>query len=412
MGWRALGLRAAALVALLLTALPVGAAEFTDSAGRRVVLPAQIGRIMAAGPASAVFVYVLTPEKLIGWPQALSRAQRLLILPRYQRLPITGELGGAFPTATAADVIRLHPDLILGYGQITPPTVALAERIQHDTGIPYILLDDSIQVMPALLRQLTPILGAGEHGYSVGTYAFRAINVLRGQLLITSADDRPRVYYGRGADGLEAALPGSAQASDIEQAGVVNVARALGRGALVRVTRQEVLAWDPEIVIAQDPHFYDALLHRREWRGLAAVRAKKVYLAPGDPFGWIDDPPGVNRAIGLSWLSTLFYPNLYQQDIRAVARDFYQLYYGIQLTDRQLEALVRRALPPGQNQQLANVPIFGAEPAPMPNLPPPGAGAPPTGAPPVGPPGRTGLGPRSVAPSLQVPSPPESPGSP
>jgi iron complex transport system substrate-binding protein len=387
---RRLGLVAALLAAALVAARPAAAAEFTDSAGRRVTLPAQIGRIMAAGPASAVFAYVLVPDKLIGWPQALSAAQRALIQPRYARLPVTGELGGAFPTATAADVVRLHPDLILGYGQITPPTVALAERIQHDSGVPYILLDDGIQVMPALLRQLTPILGAGEHGYSVGTYAYRAVNVLRGQLLITSADDRPRVYYGRGADGLEAALPGSPQASAIEQAGVINVARGLGRGALVRVTRQELLAWDPQIIIADDRNFYDALLHRPQWRGLAAVRAKKVYLAPGSPFGWIDDPPGPNRAIGLYWLSGLFYPDLYQQDIRAVAREFYQLYYGIQLTDRQLEALVRGALPPGQNPQLANVPIFGAEPVPLPN---PGAGPPPGTTP-----GRPGLGPRAPVP--------------
>jgi iron complex transport system substrate-binding protein len=411
MRWRALGLWAAYLTVTLLAAASVSAAEFTDSAGRRVELPPQIGRIMAAGPASAVFVYALVPDKLIGWPQALSPTQRALILPRYARLPVTGELGGAFPTATAADVVRLHPDLILGYGQITAPTVALADRIQHATGVPYILLDDGIQVMPALLRDLTPILGAGEHGYSVGTYAFQAVNVLRGQLLITSADNRPRVYYGRGADGLEAALPGSPQASDIEQAGVINVARAIGRGALVRITRAELLAWDPQIIIAEDPHFYDALLHRGEWRGLAAVRAKKVYLAPGVPFGWIDDPPGVNRAIGLYWLSGLFYPDLYQQDIRAVAREFYQLYWGVQLSDRQLDALVRPAVPPGQNQQLANVPIFGAEPAPMPNLPP-GAGEPPVGSAPSGPSGRPGLGPRSAAPMLQIPAPPAEPNSP
>jgi iron complex transport system substrate-binding protein len=401
---RCFGLVAAALAAALVAAVPAAAAEFIDSAGRRAILPAQIGRVMAAGPASAVFAYVLTPEKLIGWPEALSPAQRALIQPRYARLPVTGELGGAFPTATAATVTRLHPDLILGYGQITPPTVALADRIQRDTGVPYILLDDSIQVMPALLRQLTPILGAGEHGYAVGTYAFRAIGALRGQLLITPADDRPRVYYGRGADGLEAALPGSPQASAIEQAGVINVARGLGRGALVRITRHELLAWDPQIIIAEDRNFYDSLLHRSEWRGLAAVRAKKVYLAPGRPFGWIDDPPGPNRTLGLYWLSGLFYPNLEQQDIRALARDFYQLYYGIQLTDRQLEALLRGALPPGQNPRLANVPIFGSEPIPMPN---PGAGPPPGTAP-----GRPGLGPKAPAPLLQIPNPPASPDSP
>ncbi len=378
---RSLALRAGIMLALLLAAVSAFAAEFTDSAGRRVMIPDHVARIMPAGPASAVFVYVLIPSKLIGWPLALSRAQRALMPAKYARLPVVGQLGGRYPTATAADVMRLHPDLIVGYGVISPPTVALADRIQKQSGTPYILLDDSIQVMPQMLRQMSPILGAGENGLAVASYAFHAIGALRGQLLITSPTDRPLVYYGRGADGLETALPGSAEASMIEQAGVINVAGELGRGGLARVTRDQIFGWNPQIVIAEQRSFYNALLRSSLWRGLAAVRSKKVYLAPADPFGWIDNPPGVNRAIGMYWLSSLFYPDLYQQDLRTVAREFYQLYYGVQLTDRQLEALIRPAEgAAGQTQRLANVPILGAEPAPMPNLPSGnGLGTPPAG---------------------------------
>jgi iron complex transport system substrate-binding protein len=278
-------------------------------------------------------------------------------------------------------VTRLHPDLIIGYGVISPPTVALADRIQQQTRTPYILLDNGIQVMPQMLRQMSPILGAGDNGLAVGSYAFRAVGALRGQLLITSPTDRPLVYYGRGPDGLETALPGSAEASVIEQAGVINVAGGLGRGGLVRVTRDQIFGWNPQIIIAEQRSFYNALLRSWQWRGLAAVRSKKVYLAPADPFGWIDNPPGVNTVIGLYWLSSLFYPDLYQQDLRTVAREFYQLYYGVQLTDRQVEALIRPAEgAAGQNQRLANVPILGAEPAPMPNVSSgAGAEAPPAG---------------------------------
>ncbi len=113
----------AAVIALLFALLGAGSAgavQFVDSAGRRVELPAQIQRIMPAGPASAVFVYVLVPNKLIGWPEPLSPAQRALLPARYRRLPTIGQLGGPFPTATADDVERLHPDLIIGYGVINP----------------------------------------------------------------------------------------------------------------------------------------------------------------------------------------------------------------------------------------------------------------------------------------------------
>ncbi len=400
-----LSVASVAILLVLLFVLPAATAGlFIDSAGRRVVLPDHIERIMPAGPASAVFVYVVVPDKLIGWSEPLTRAQRALLPAKYARLPVTGELGGAYPTATAADVLRLQPDLIIGYGVISPPTVALADRIQQQTHIPYILLDDSIQLMPAIVRQLSPILGAGDHGLAVGTYAFRSINLLRGQLLIISADDRPRVYYGRGPDGLETALPGSASASAIEQMGVINVAGALGRDAIVPVTREQILAWNPQIIIAQQRSFYNALLHNRQWRGLTAVRSKKVYLEPADPFGWIDDPPGLNCVLGLYWLSTLFYPDVYQQDLRTVAREFYQLYYGVQLKDAQLNALLKPAEnPAAASKVMANVPIFGAEPPPMPTLPNTGAPSTGMGPPPAGVPGRSG--PRGGAAQPQIPTP-------
>ncbi len=59
--------RIAVLFACLLFAAPVRAAVYVDAAGRRVTVPDQIERIMPAGPASAVFVYALVPDKLIGW---------------------------------------------------------------------------------------------------------------------------------------------------------------------------------------------------------------------------------------------------------------------------------------------------------------------------------------------------------
>jgi iron complex transport system substrate-binding protein len=378
--------RIAALLFSLLFAASVHAAEFTDAAGRRVMLPDQIDRIMPAGPASAVFIYALAPTKLIGWTEPLSRAQRAFLPARFARLPVIGQLGGPYPTATADDVARLHPDLIIGYGVLSPPTVALANRIQQQTRVPYILVDDSIQEMPDMLRQIGVVVGAGDHGLAVTSYAYHAIEALRGQLLISSATGRPLVYYGRGFDGLETGLPGSPAVSDIDQAGVINVASGLGRGGLIRVTPEQIFSWNPQIIVAQERSFYNALLHDPQWRGLAAVRAKRVYLAPAYPFGWIDGPPGVNRAIGLYWLSNLFYPDLYQEDLRANAREFYQLYYGVQPNDRQLEALIRPAENPGEARRLADVPIYGAEPPPLPNIPP-GTGM---AAPPANVPGRGG----------------------
>jgi iron complex transport system substrate-binding protein len=364
------------------------------------MLPDRIVRVMTANPAADVLVFVLAPEKLLGWSTPLSRGQRAYIPAKFARLPIVGGAVRPNPAETVQVVARLRPDLIIEAGPVTPEAAARAEQIQQQTGVPYLLLDNGIQTTPHYLRIIGALLGAAERGDDLAKYADYAIDALRGRLLIAPADERPIVYYGRGPDGLETSLGGAQAMAAIDQAGVINVAARLGHGELTGVTRDQVIDWDPAIIIAQQRSFYDALLHSTAWRGLIAVASKHVYLTPADPFGWIDDPPGVNRVIGLYWLAAIFYPDQYQEDLRTNAREFYDKFYRIKLTDRQLEALVRPAEARAGETRRIGVPLLGAEPVPFPN-------AAPNAPPPSGrPPGRGGLAPGPPS-SLGIPTNPQ-----
>jgi iron complex transport system substrate-binding protein len=383
---------AAAFAALLLFvvaafAMPLGparSADFIDAAGRRVPLPDRIGRIMPATPAAEVLVLVLAPDKLAAVSAAARRGEprgRLPPLP-----PLTWR-----PMRTPASMVeaarRLRPDLIIDAAPITPQLAAFADQVQQQTGIPYMLIDDSFARTPALLRSIGTALGVADRAQDLALFAEHAIAALRGRLLIRSPDSRPHVYYARRPDGLETALPGSAAGEAIDQAGAINVAAVLGRGQRTVVTREQIWGWNPQIIIAEDPRFYAMVRKNPAWRRIAAVRDRHVYLAPSNPFGWIDDPPGVNRLIGLYWLSGLFYPDATQEDLRTVACEFYDKFYGIKLTNAQLEALVRPAgTPPIVAPQPIKDPLaaLGAPPPsalpPIPGLPSPAAGGRPFGA--------------------------------
>jgi iron complex transport system substrate-binding protein len=380
-----------ALILAILIAGSSRAAEFVDAAGRRVPLPDRVERVMPVGTAAAVLIFSLAPEKLVGWNQPLTAVQRAYLPAKFARLPAIGEFLGSNPAAVAAAVARWRPDLIVDSGVVTPQAAALADRIEAQTRTPYLVLDGSIQRTPEMLRSVGAILGVGDHRLDVASYAYHAIQGLRGKLLIQSADIRPLVYYGLGSDGLTTGLAGALVTAAIEQAGAINVAARLGRGELTRVTRAQILAWNPDIVIAQERSFYDALRRDPGWRGLAAVRAQRIFLTPVQPFGWLDNPAGVNRVVGLYWLSDLFYPEALQEDLRTTVRDFYQTFYGVALTDRRLDALLRPAVPAALlAQSTPTAPLFGAEPVPEPELSP--RGVPGTGSmPPLRPPGRGGL---------------------
>jgi iron complex transport system substrate-binding protein len=76
------------------------------------------------------------------------------------------------------------------------------------------------------------------------------------------------------------------------------------------------------------------------WAGIRAVRETRVYLAPTAPFGWIDRPPSLNRIIGLKWLAGLFYPDKFPADLRGTTRDFYRLFYHVEISEAELDALI------------------------------------------------------------------------
>jgi len=81
-----------------LFATPVGAAGFVDSAERYVVVPDRVGRVMGADQSAAVLVFVLAPEKLVGWSRPLTREQRAYIPARLARLRRPTGSPGCVPT--------------------------------------------------------------------------------------------------------------------------------------------------------------------------------------------------------------------------------------------------------------------------------------------------------------------------
>jgi iron complex transport system substrate-binding protein len=366
---------AALLAALLLLAGtgfmstgPARAADFTDSAGRRVVLPDRIGRIMPAEPNAEVLVFVVAPKTLVGAAHVVGRGSL-----RLGRTPVIDWASRATPAEMADAARQFLPELIVDAGPVTPERAAFADQVTQLTGIPYILVEDSFARMPKVLRTTATILGVDSRRiHDLFIFAEHAIADLRGRLLIRPANERPRVYFALGPDGLTTALPGSPAGEAIDEAGAVNVAGALGRGTEAAVSREQLLGWDPEIIIAEGRSAYDALHRNPAWRRLSAVRNKRIYLEPSYPFGWIEGPSGVNRLIGLYWLSTLFYPDATQEDLRASACEFYDKFYKIKLTNARLEAMVRAAgIPPPEVLHAVGEPLVGLGAAlPVP-LPPP-----------------------------------------
>lgn len=332
---------ALAAVLTLTTGLGAAARDVVDSAGRRVTVPDTITRVFAAGPPAAIAVYVVAPKALIGWPRAPREEDRPFLLPEARTLPETGRLTGRGDTVNTERLMAERPDVIVDFGSTDPTYRSLADRIQAQTGIPYLLIDGRFSATAASLRLLGGILGVPERGEMLAAESERILADVDRMLATVPEAERPRLYLARGNDGFETGSRGSINTEILERVGGVNVAVGLREaGGLVHVSPEQVLVWAPDTIVTLDRPVRDAVLTRPEWRAVPAVARRRVFLAPDRPFGSIDFPPSVNRLVGLPILTHVLYPGRSTTPLRAEVARFHRLFYGVEPDAAMLDALL------------------------------------------------------------------------
>jgi iron complex transport system substrate-binding protein len=315
-----------------------------DSAKRQVALPAKVEKVFVAGPPASVLAYVLAPDAMVGWIRQPSPAEKEFLAPPARDLPETGRLTGRGDTVSLERLIAAKPDLVLDFGSTTQTYVSLADRVQSQTGIPYVLIDGRFAATASALKLEADVLGRQQRGAELAAYANKTFAAADAVLAKVPADKRPKAYLARGPEGLETGARGSINTEIIERVGAVNVVEGVGgRGNIATASMEQLIAWQPEVVITMDRAFFAGVKSKPGWDQVRAVKEGKVFLAPSLPWGWIDGPPSLNRLIGLRWLLQTFYPTEAKIDLRADTREFYSLFYGVTPSDAQIDRLLSGA---------------------------------------------------------------------
>jgi iron complex transport system substrate-binding protein len=299
------------------------AADIVDATSRSVQVPEHVERVLPAGPPAAILLAALAPDLMLGWTSPVSDEARAYLSPEAATLPRVPRLTGR--DDVIAKVVALKPDLIVDYGTVSPRYADLARATQQRTGVPTLLLDGSLTQIPHVFRLLGGILHREGRAETLARLAEALLAVPEQQAA------HPRVLCARGADGLTVVAPGTDLAETFTLLGWQVVAPA-GQGSSRQASFDDIRALDPDIVVFSDPAMRATLDHSDTWRSLRAVRDGHAVVAPALPFGWIDEPPSINRLLGVAWLSG--------HDPSTLAALFNAVVYGHVLTPRQLDTLL------------------------------------------------------------------------
>lgn len=321
--------------------------EITDMAGRTMTVPLEIESVFSTGPAAAIYLYTLVPDKLLGWNYALNDIEKSIILEQYHDLPNFGQ-GDA---VNYEAVIAAGPTIALNVTSINDGSIDASDALAEQLGVPVVMVSSDLLDAPAVYRFMGELFGVEEQAEALAAYAEETFNAISS--LDIPNEEKVRIYYGNGEDSLETAPAGSSHGQIIDLVNAVNVADLeLGDGSRVQISAEQLLAWDPDVIIVNGEPKADmtgsaaaeAILADPLFATLKAVQNGAVYGTPNAPFSWVDRPPGPNRIIGMRWLSGLIYPEYLDYDVDEAVREFFQLFYHVELTDEQLTRLYNGTL--------------------------------------------------------------------
>lgn len=324
--------------------------EITDMAGRKVTVPAaeNIESVFSAGPVAAIFLYMVAPDKLLGWNYELNDVEKSIILDKYQDLPNFG-MGDA---VNYEAVIAANPTIAINSGKINDAMVSDCDALSESLGIPVVAVDNELNNSAEAFRFMGELLGVEDHAEELAQYAeqvFTDINALSD----IPEEKKVSVYFGNGEDSLETAPRGSQHAQILDAINAVNVADLeLGDGSRVQISAEQLLAWDPDVIVVNGEPKADKsgssaaedILSNPDYASLKAVQDQKVYGTPNAPFSWVDRPAGPNRLIGMRWFSALIYPEYIKCDINEEIHKFFDFFYHVDLSDEQLENVLKGTL--------------------------------------------------------------------
>ena len=305
-----------------------GPITVTDQGGREVTLEAPAEKIVSCYYLVTASLLTLgQKDKIVGIEmKANSRELYKLAAPDFLDLPGVGSGKETNVEAIAA----LEPDLVL-----LPSKQLEAAETLTGLGIPTAVVEpETYESFCALLNMLGELCGCEDEAAELTTYYDGVVDRVTG---LTKDVEKPAVYLAGEASWLRTCAGGMYQREMIEMAGGSCVSQDIEGRTWADVSAEQLAAWDPEVIFAVQYAEYtlDDIRNDGALAGIKAVAEDRLYTVPSEIEAW--DYPQPSSILGLLWMTHILHPDLVsEEDYVKEAQQFYQTYFGIEVTREQI----------------------------------------------------------------------------
>jgi iron complex transport system substrate-binding protein len=333
----------------------LGQRVITDDAGREITIPTpdKIKKVFVTSALAQVYITSLSFDLLAGTASKFTESQLRFQPDGVENLPYLGTINNN-GEIDRESLLTEDIDIIFSISgiELTNQNISEAKSLQSQTGIPVVLVDGSFDKIPQAFRFLGDILDRAERAEELAVYCEKSYKAVHDVVAAIPEEERITLYYAEGPEGLQTEPETSQHMLGFLEGGALDAAvcEETYGGGMTDVSLEQVLKWDPEVIIAWDTDVRggaaDDIRTNPNWAQIRAVKNGRVYAMPNEPWAWCDRPPGVNRILGIHWIANLLYPDIYDVDIRKVVKEFFSVMYRVDIDDATVLELLGNSYPP------------------------------------------------------------------
>lgn len=178
-------------------------------------------------------------------------------------------------------VAAAAPQVIIDTGEAKKGAKEDLDALQEQLGIPVIFIEAKLSDYGAAYERLGELLSMEERGSELSTYCTDVYNKTVTTMENIPENERVRMAYLLGDNGLNAIAKTSFQAAVVDMVAdnVVVVDDVSGKGNGNEISLEQIALWNPDLIVFQTGSIYDTVGDDPAWAGLAAHRLRQ--LLPG-----------------------------------------------------------------------------------------------------------------------------------
>jgi len=318
--------------------------EITDMFGKRASIPDYLQKVYGTSPPVTYMLYAIDPTIIAGLNFPVREWEKRYLNKRMQELPVLGGWFGQGGVPNPEMILKVNPELVV----TSKHNSAMNDRVDRTMkAMPMPVVNvilNTLSDYPGAFLYLGRVLGRKARAEELYGYARKTLSEMAALAVSIPVRQRVSVYYAEGVDGLSTECDSSQHTELISLVGGQNVHRCQTGDlyGMEKISFEQLMIYNPEVMLVMENVFYEKVFSDPLWQRIKAVRNKRVYLIPNQPFNWFDRPPSFMRLLGAKWLANLIYPKYYSVGIVKETQKFFKLFLGMDLRPQEARKILRQ----------------------------------------------------------------------